>query len=97
MPDKPHWKYLGVHLDPQLHFCEHISYVAKKLKKLCGLMYTVSYMYPKKCLSTFYNSYAKTIISHDLLISGSAHKSNMESFDQSQQRILKASFFKKKV
>ena len=74
IPDKPHCKYL-VHLDPQLNFREHISYVDKKLNKFCGLMYRVRYMYPIKCLST-YNSYAKTIISYGIIIYGSARKSD---------------------
>ena len=67
IPDKFHCKYLGVHLDLQLKFREHI-YVSKKLDRYCGLMY------PNKCFSTFYDSYAKTIISYGLLLYESAHK-----------------------
>ena len=37
IPDKPHGKHLEVHLDPQLNFREHISYVTKILNKFCGL------------------------------------------------------------
>ena len=97
IPEKPHYKYSGVHLDSQLNFREHISYIAKKLNKFCGLMYRVRYMYPKKCLSTFYNSHAKTIISYGISIYGSAQKSDLNSIDQAQRRILRAIFFKKKV
>ena len=45
IPDKPHCKYIGVHLDPQLNFREHISYIVKKLNKFCGLMYRVKYTF----------------------------------------------------
>ena len=97
IPYKPHSKYLGVHLDPQLNFRENISYVAKKLYEFCGLMYRVGYMYPKKFLSTFYNCYAKTTISYGLLIYKSAHKSDSESIDQAQRRILKAICFRRRL
>ena len=95
-PDKPHCKYLGVQLEPELNFREHISYVAKKLNKFCRLVYRGRYMYPKKCLSTFYDSYAETIIRYGLLSYGSAHKSDLENIDQSQRRILRAFFSKRK-
>ena len=53
-------------------------------------------MYPKKCLSTFDNSCARTIISYGLLIYGSAQKSDWESIDRAQRRILRAFCFQKK-
>ena len=93
IPDKPH---LGVQLDPKPNYCQHISYVAKQLKKLCRLMYRVRYMYPMKCLLSFCNSYAKYVINHDSLIYGNAKKSNLETKDQAQCRILKAIFFSKR-
>ena len=31
IPDEPHCKHLGVHLDPQLNICKIISYVAKNI------------------------------------------------------------------
>ena len=54
-------------------------------------------MYPKKCLSTFYNSYVKTIISYGLLIYGSAHKSDLENIDEAQRRIPRAIFSEKSL
>ena len=54
-------------------------------------------MYPKHCVPTFYNSYAKTIISYGLFIYGIAHKNDLESIDQDQRRILRAIFITKSL
>ena len=97
IPDKPHCNYLAVHLDPQLIFRGHISYVAKQLNKVCGILYRVRYMYPKKYLSIFYNTYSKTIISYDLLICGRDHKINLESIDHAQRRVFKTILFQKSL
>ena len=59
-------------------------------------MYRVRYMYLKKCLSTFYNSYAKTIISYGLLIYGSAHKWFWKCWPSSAS-YSKTLFFQKKM
>ena len=88
-------KYLGVHIDKNLRFREHIDHVVKKLNKFCGLIYRVRHMYPRKCLLMFYNSFAKSIITYGILLYGTAYKSNMTKIEAVQRRILRAFFFKK--
>ena len=44
----------------------------------------------------FYNSFAKTVISHGLLIYGTAAKRNVKKLEMAQRRVLRAFFFKPK-
>ena len=53
-------------------------------------------MYPRKCLLMFYNSFAKSIICYELIVCGSAAKTNLKKIENAQRRILRAIFFKKK-
>ena len=41
-------KYLGVYIESELTFRDHINHVVKKLNKFCGLIYRVRDIYPKK-------------------------------------------------
>ena len=93
---KTHCKYLGLYLDSKLTFREHIKYVSKKLNKFCGLIYRIRDLYPIKCLLTFYESYAKSVITYGLLVYGSACKSKIEEIEMAQRRIIRAIFFRKK-
>ena len=96
VPTKKSCKYLGVHLDGSLRFNHHIDYVVKKLNKFCGLIYRIRYLYDKKCLMMFYNSFAKSVICYGLLIYGTGAKNNLKKIEMAQRRILRAIFFKKK-
>ena len=89
-------KYLGVHIDKNLRFREHIDHVVKKLNKFCGLIYRVGHLYRRKSLLMFYNSIAKSIITYGLLLYGTAYKTNMTKIEAVQGRILRAFFSKKK-
>ena len=53
-------------------------------------------MYPKKCLSTLYNSCPGTIICYGLIICGTAHKTNLESNDRAQRGIIRTIVSKSK-
>ena len=88
-------KYLGVHIDKNLRFREHIDHVVKKLNKFCGLIYRVRHLYPSKCLLMFYNSFAKSIITYELLLYGTAYKTNMTKIEAVQRRIIRAIFSRK--
>ena len=69
-------KYFGLHPDGCLRFRKHISYVVKKLNRICGLIYRVRDLYLRKRILMFYNSFATSIISYGILVYGSAAKTN---------------------
>ena len=84
-------KYLGVHIDKNLKFREHIDYVVK-LNIFCGLIYRVRHLCAKICLLLFYNSFAKSIIMYGILVYGSSAKTNLVKNEKAQQRILRVIF-----
>ena len=92
---KPCCKYFGVYIDATLTFRDYIDHVVKKLNKVCGLIYHVRHLYPKKCFVMFYNAYAKSIITYGLLIYAAAAKTNLSRIESVQRRILRA-FFRKR-
>ena len=96
MPYITYWKYLRVYLNPKLNFREEMSYIAKKINKVCGLMHRVSYMYLMKCLQSFYKPYAKFIINYGLLVYGKSFDYNSKILDQAQRRVIKTISFKSK-
>ena len=91
-----HCRYLGLYIGFELNFREHIKDVLKKLNKFWRLNSRVRDLYPIKCLLTFYESYAKSVITYGLLVYGSACKSNLEEIEMAQRRIIRAVFFRKK-
>ena len=86
-------KYLGLFIDPVLTFRDHINHVVKKLNKFCGLIYRVRDLYRIKALLSFYNSYAKSVISYGLIFYGRAAKTNLQNIEMAQRRIIRAIFF----
>ena len=53
---KTHGKFLGVYLDEELTFREHIQYVSNKVSKLTGLMYKLKQFFPCDVLRSLYFS-----------------------------------------
>ena len=88
-------KYLGLIIDKNLTFKEHIERVCKKLRQFNGILYLTRHFFSKRQLLMFYDSYAKSIIEYGLLIYGSASKCELEKINLLQKRILKTIFRKK--
>ena len=74
MPRNTCCKYLGVLIDSNLTYRDHISYAAKKLNKICGLINRVRKIYPIECLLMYYNAYAKSLIAMDYWFLGERRK-----------------------
>ena len=90
------FKYLGIYIDKNLTFRDHVDFVVKKLNKFCGLMYRVRHFYPRRCLLMFYDSFAKSVITYGLLVYVNTSKQNLEKIDRVQRKIIRAIFFRKK-
>ena len=96
LPKRNSCKYSGVYLDKKLLFHDLIEHIVKKLNKFSGMIYKVSDIYPIKCSLMFFKSFAKSIISYEILTYGSAAKNNLYIFEKAQRRILRAIFFRNK-
>jgi len=47
-------KYLGILIDEELNWCEHIKCVYNNVKKFLGIFYKVRYKLPSVCLHLYY-------------------------------------------
>ena len=47
-------KYLGVYIDEELKWTDHIEYICNKLHKFIGVFYRLSNKLPQKCIRTLY-------------------------------------------
>ena len=68
LPQKPSYKYLGLHIDAKMTFRDLIDYVVEKLNRFSGLVHKVRHLHPSICLLLFYNSYAESVIRYGLLV-----------------------------
>ena len=64
-------KYLGVHIDSNLTFRDHVSYVLRKVSKLTGLIKMMKQFVSISTLFCFYNNFIKPVIQYGILIYGS--------------------------
>ena len=65
---------LGIHLDPDLCWNAHISYLHKDLAKICYLLNTLKHILPKASLKQLYFALFFSKLSYGLLLYGSATK-----------------------
>ena len=68
------YKLLGVILDEELNFNEHIDMVCKKLSKRIGLLHSICHCLPLKEQIQFYNAIIKPICTYGGLIWSSTSK-----------------------
>ena len=62
------FRYLGLILDDQLKFKDHINYVKEKLLKLCSLFYLLRLIFTRTQLLRIFKIYVKAIIQYGILI-----------------------------
>ena len=88
-------KNLGIILDKNLNFKEHVDTICKKLSKFCGMIYSIRHYYSRKILLRFYFSFAQSVIQCAILVYGSTNKTSLHPVYQAQKRIVRAIFFMK--
>ena len=68
------FSFLGVLLDENLSWKNHLNMVANKLSKLIGILHKLKYIYPQIALTTIYNSLFVPHINFGLLVWGTKVK-----------------------
>ena len=71
-------KFLGVFLDKNLIWKDHIRYLENKIAKSIGLLFGSKPYLTKKCLLSLYYSYSHTYISYANIARGSTYISNLK-------------------
>ena len=82
-------KCLGLIIDNKLSFKDHIDKKNKKLRQFNGLLLKTRSFFSTKQLLMFYNAYAKSIIEYGILTYGSASKTDLQSINLLQKRIIR--------
>ena len=81
-------KFLGVLLDDNLSWKEHIKYLENKIAKNIGLMYRAKPFLDKESLLALYYSYIHSYLNYANLTWGSTYLANLKKL-RSQQKLTK--------
>ena len=82
-------KFLGVIVDEKLNWKDHVSFVASKLSKSCGILYKV-----RNCLTTsaknmLYYSLIHPFLTYCINVYASTYKTNLRPIFLSQKRVIR--------
>ena len=90
VPYTPIIKYLGVHLDYQLSFKDHITKLKEKINKYVGIFYHVRHLLPPKCRRVLYFSFVFSYLYYCAEIYGNATNNSLKPLQLLQNRVLRA-------
>ena len=76
-------KFLGVLLDENLSWKDHIKYIENKVTKNIGLIYRAKLFLDKTSLLTLYYSYINTYLNYANLSWGSTNRTNLKKLQKS--------------
>lgn len=91
-----HIKYLGIIIDNNLKWSEHIEALNNKIRKLIWKFYHLRTVIPLKALKIMYHALAESILKYGILIWGGAYPSNLEQLKISQKFLIKTILQKNK-
>lgn len=89
-------KFLGVFLDENLSWKEHIKYTENKIAKNTGLLFRAKPYLNKRCLLSLYYSYIHTYISYANIAWGSTYVSNLKKINSQQKHAIRIIYNKNK-
>ena len=92
----PCTKFLGVLLDENLSWKEHIKYTENKIAKNIGLMYKAKPFLDKESLLSLYFSYIHSYVNYANLVWGSTHRTNLKKIHSQQKHALRIIYNKDK-
>ena len=82
-------KFLGITIDQNLDWLEHILKLAKKISQISGTIYRVrSYLTREECLK-LYNALIMPHLTYAIPIWGGANKTNLKILETAQKRIIR--------
>ena len=86
---KDYVKYLGVLIDSNLTWKQHISHIASKLSKIIGIICRLRHLAPFSTLSNIYRSLIYPYLSYGLVAWGQATKSHIQTILTLQKRVVR--------
>ena len=86
-------RYLGVIIDNNLSWKQHIDHVAIKISRTVGLICKLRHFLPRHALLTIYRSLVTPYLTYGLTAWGQAYKSYLEKLLKLQKRALYFIYF----
>ena len=86
-------KYLGVYLNSDLSRKTHMDYLAKRLSKVCVMIYKLRHFVPTRTLKVVYFSMFNSVFQYSLLNWGRACKSHLQKLSILQNKVIRACLF----
>lgn len=84
------YKYLGIMIDSNLNFKEHIDYIISKISKLTGLFKRFSYFLNLHTKKLLYNSYIESNLLYLASVWGRANKNDLNRLQKCQNKAVKS-------
>ena len=88
-------KFLGVLLDGNLNWKEHIKYTENKISKNLGLHYKARPFFEMNTLLALYYSYIQTYINYANIAWGSTCRKNLKKINSQQKHVIRIIFNEK--
>ena len=82
-------KFLGVLLDENLSWKDHIKYIENKVAKNIGLLYRAKLFLDKNSLLALYSSYIHTYLNYANLSWGSTNRTNLKQLLSQQKHAVR--------
>jgi len=82
-------KFLGVHIEQNLDWTEHISIVTDKLAQVSGIIFRCQHILSKESLLNIYKTLALPHILYCNVIWGATHQSHLDPIIKMQKRIVR--------
>ena len=89
-------KFLGVFIDENLTWKEHIKYTENKIAKNIGLLFRAKHYLHRKSLLLLYFAYIHSYINYANIAWGSTHVSNLQKIYRQQKHAIRIIYNKKK-
>ena len=83
-------KFLGIYIDENLNFHEHVGFLATKIAKTVGILNKVKYFLPKFVLHKLYNSLIEPYIRYGIEVWGNAAGCYLDRVVKFQKSALRA-------
>ena len=83
-------KFLGVLIDENLHWSEHIKSLKTKMSRNCGMLYKMKGILPQKAMLTLYHSFIQSHLNYCSLIWGLGTKNSIRGLFICQKKAMRA-------
>jgi len=87
-------KYLGVYIDEDLKWSDHIAYVCNNIKKYIGIFHKIRYKMPSSCLKNLYYATVYPHIQYGIELYANTYATYLHDLEILNNRVLRILQFK---